>query len=53
MATEVVVTRNYAFDLDVTGWGWIHLLYRELLRPVLPDLVAHPPRDNRALISTP
>jgi hypothetical protein len=21
-----VVTRNYAFDLDVSGWGWIHLL---------------------------
>jgi hypothetical protein len=21
-----VVTRNYAFDLDVTGWGWIHLI---------------------------
>jgi hypothetical protein len=21
-----VVTRNYVFDLDVTAWGWIHLL---------------------------
>src|SRR5215216_2151418 len=21
-----VVTRNYTFDLDVTGWGWIHLI---------------------------
>lgn len=21
-----VVTTNYAFDLDVTGWGWIHLI---------------------------
>jgi hypothetical protein len=21
-----VVTRNYTFDLDTTGWGWIHLL---------------------------
>jgi hypothetical protein len=21
-----VVTRNYAFDLDVSAWGWIHLL---------------------------
>jgi len=21
-----VVTRNYTFDLDVTTWGWIHLL---------------------------
>ena len=21
-----VLTRNYAFDLDVTAWGWFHLL---------------------------
>ena len=21
-----VVTQNYAFDLDVSAWGWIHLL---------------------------
>ena len=21
-----VVTRNYTFDLDVTAWGWVHLL---------------------------
>src|SRR4051794_40572858 len=21
-----VVGRNYAFDLDVTAWGWIHLI---------------------------
>jgi len=21
-----VVTRNYAFDLDVSAWGWIHLV---------------------------
>jgi hypothetical protein len=21
-----VVTRNYAFDLDVTTWGWVHLV---------------------------
>jgi hypothetical protein len=21
-----IVTRNYTFDLDVTAWGWIHLL---------------------------
>jgi hypothetical protein len=21
-----VVTQNYAFDVDVTAWGWIHLL---------------------------
>jgi len=22
----VVVSRHYAFDLDVTAWGWIHLV---------------------------
>jgi hypothetical protein len=21
-----VVTRNYTFDLDVTAWGWVHLI---------------------------
>ena len=21
-----VVTRNYTFDLDVSAWGWIHLI---------------------------
>ena len=21
-----VITRNYTFDLDVTAWGWIHLI---------------------------
>ena len=21
-----VVTQNYTFDLDTTGWGWIHLI---------------------------
>lgn len=21
-----VVTRNYTFEFDVTGWGWIHLI---------------------------
>ena len=26
-----VVTRNYVFDLDVTAWGWIHLLLGILL----------------------
>lgn len=26
-----VVTQNYAFDLDVTAWGWIHLLLGVLL----------------------
>jgi hypothetical protein len=26
-----VVTRNYTFDLDVTVWGWIHLILGALL----------------------
>jgi hypothetical protein len=26
-----VVTRNYTFDLDVTAWGWIHLLFGLLI----------------------
>ena len=26
-----VITRNYAFDLDVTAWGWIHLITGILL----------------------
>ncbi|MGW4896692.1 DUF7144 family membrane protein [Kitasatospora sp. NPDC004240] len=27
----VVVTRNYAYELSVTGWGWIHLVLGVLL----------------------
>ena len=26
-----VVTRNYTFDLDTTGWGWIHLILGVLI----------------------
>jgi hypothetical protein len=26
-----VVTQNYVFDLDVTAWGWVHLLLGLLL----------------------
>jgi uncharacterized membrane protein len=26
-----VVTQNYAFDLDVSAWGWIHLILGILL----------------------
>jgi hypothetical protein len=26
-----VVARNYTFDLDVTGWGWIHLIVGALV----------------------
>ena len=26
-----LVTRNYAFDLDVSAWGWVHLVLGVLL----------------------
>jgi uncharacterized membrane protein len=26
-----VVTQNYVFDLDVTAWGWIHLILGAIL----------------------
>jgi hypothetical protein len=26
-----VITQNYAFDLDTTAWGWIHLLLGVIL----------------------
>ena len=26
-----VVTRNYTFDLDISAWGWIHLLIGVLM----------------------
>ena len=26
-----LVTQNYTFDLDITAWGWIHLLLGLLL----------------------
>jgi hypothetical protein len=26
-----VVTRNYTFDLDVTAWGWVHLIIGALI----------------------
>ena len=26
-----VVTRNYTFDLDVTAWGWIHIIFGALM----------------------
>ena len=29
-----VVTRNYTFDLDVTAWGWVHLILGVLLAVV-------------------
>ncbi|MEU8516562.1 hypothetical protein AB0C76_34005 [Kitasatospora sp. NPDC048722] len=27
----IVVTRNYAYKLNVTGWGWIHLIIGVLI----------------------
>ena len=35
-----LVTRNYTFDLDVTAWGWIHLLIGILLVIVAYGLFA-------------
>ena len=35
-----VVTRNYTFDLDVTAWGWIHLVIGILLVIVAYGLFA-------------
>ena len=35
-----VVTRNYTFDLDVTAWGWIHLIIGILLVIVAYGLFA-------------
>ena len=35
-----IVTRNYTFDLDVTLWGWIHLLIGILLVIVAYGLFA-------------
>jgi uncharacterized membrane protein len=38
-----VVTRNYTFDLDVTAWGWLHLLIGILLVIVAYGLFARSP----------
>ena len=38
-----VVTRNYTFDLDVTAWGWIHLIIGILLVIVAYGLFARSP----------
>lgn len=35
-----VIGRNYTFDLDVTAWGWIHLLIGALLLLVGFSLLA-------------
>jgi hypothetical protein len=35
-----VVTQNYTFDLDVTAWGWIHLILGVLLLLVGFSLLA-------------
>jgi len=38
-----VVTRNYTFDLDVSAWGWIHLIIGILLVIVAYGLFARSP----------
>jgi hypothetical protein len=35
-----VVTRNYTFDLDVSAWGWIHMLIGILMLGVAFGLYA-------------
>lgn len=35
-----VIGRNYTFDLDVTAWGWVHLLIGALLLLVGFSLLA-------------
>ena len=35
-----VVTRNYTFDLDVSAWGWIHVLIGVLMLAVAFGLFA-------------
>lgn len=35
-----VIGRNYTFDLDVTGWGWVHLILGALLLLVGFSLLA-------------
>jgi hypothetical protein len=35
-----VVTRNYTFDLDVSAWGWIHVLIGVLMLGVAFGLYA-------------
>jgi hypothetical protein len=38
-----VVTQNYVFDLDVTAWGWIHLLLGILIAAAGWGLFARKP----------
>ena len=45
-----LVTRNYTFDLDVTAWGWIHLLVGILLVIVGSALFARSPWAGVAAI---
>jgi hypothetical protein len=35
-----VVTRNYSFDIDVSAWGWIHLIIGILLLVTCVGLIA-------------
>jgi hypothetical protein len=35
-----VATRNYTFDLDVTAWGWIHLILGILMLGTCVGLIA-------------
>ena len=49
-----LVTENYVFDLDVTAWGWIHLLLGILLvvdrlGPVRAEALGRRRRDHARL----
>ena len=35
-----VATRNYTFDLDITAWGWIHLILGVLMLGTCVGLIA-------------
>jgi hypothetical protein len=35
-----VATRNYTFDLDITAWGWIHLILGILMLGTCVGLIA-------------
>jgi hypothetical protein len=45
-----VVTQNYTFDLDVTAWGWIHLILGVILAFIGWSLISRRPWAGVAAI---
>jgi hypothetical protein len=45
-----VVTQNYTFDLDVTAWGWIHLILGVILVFIGWSLISRRPWAGVAAI---